>query len=74
MDDSPPSFSSLGMSPAEGRPHQAAGGDDGRRSSCSFLTFAAFYFAIGPGNFFSTDEVRVEETAQAVLLTRSTSR
>ena len=32
------------------------------------LTFASFYFAIGPGNFFAVDEVGVEETAQAVIL------
>jgi hypothetical protein len=35
-----------------------------------FLTFAALYFAIGPGNFFATDEVTVEETAQALVLRR----
>jgi hypothetical protein len=32
------------------------------------ITFAAFYFAIGPGNFFSVDEVMQEETAQALIL------
>lgn len=32
------------------------------------ITFAAFYFAIGPGNFFAVDEVMQEETAQALIL------
>jgi len=32
------------------------------------LTFAAFYFAIGPGNFFAIDESMQEETAQALIL------
>jgi hypothetical protein len=32
------------------------------------LTFAAFYFAIGPGNFFAIDEAMQEETAQALIL------
>jgi hypothetical protein len=32
------------------------------------ITFASFYFAIGPGNFFSVDEVMEEETAQALIL------
>lgn len=32
------------------------------------LTFAALYFAIGPGNFFSTEEVGVEEMSQALVL------
>ena len=68
MDNAPPSFSSLGMSPVEGRP--SSGSRQLWRSPqvMLFLTFATFYFAIGPGNFFSTDEVRVDETAQAVLL------
>jgi hypothetical protein len=35
------------------------------------VTFACFYFAIGPGNFFSVDEVMEEETAQALILRRS---
>jgi hypothetical protein len=74
MDDAPPSFSSLGMSPAEGQAsHEGRASSGGRRRQWPpqivlFLTFATFYFAIGPGNFFSTDEVRVEETAQALLL------
>jgi len=32
------------------------------------LTFACFYFAIGPGNFFAVDEVMEQETAQALIL------
>ncbi|HZC46136.1 MAG TPA: hypothetical protein VE243_06650, partial [Candidatus Acidoferrum sp.] len=32
------------------------------------VTFACFYFAIGPGNFFAVDEVMEEETAQALVL------
>ncbi len=32
------------------------------------VTFASFYFAIGPGNFFAVDEVMQEETAQALIL------
>jgi len=32
------------------------------------VTFACFYFAIGPGNFFAVDEVMEEETAQALIL------
>ena len=32
------------------------------------VTFACFYFAIGPGNFFAVDEVMQEETAQALIL------
>jgi hypothetical protein len=32
------------------------------------ITFASFYFAVGPGNFFSVDEVMEEETAQALIL------
>ncbi len=68
MDDSPPSFSSLGMSPAEGRTSSGGWWRRWPPQLVLFLTFAAFYFAIGPGNFFSTDEVRVEETAQALLL------
>jgi hypothetical protein len=32
------------------------------------ITFACFYFAIGPGNFFAVDEVMQEETAQALIL------
>ena len=32
------------------------------------LTFASFYYAIGPGNFFAVDEVMQEETAQALIL------
>jgi hypothetical protein len=32
------------------------------------VVFACFYFAIGPGNFFSVDEVMEEETAQALVL------
>ncbi len=35
------------------------------------VTFACFYFAIGPGNFFAVDEVMEEETAQALILRRS---
>src|SRR5713226_5441721 len=35
------------------------------------LTFASFYFAIGPGNFFAVDEVAEEETAQALILRRT---
>ncbi len=35
------------------------------------LTFASFYFAIGPGNYFCIDEVMEEETAQALLLRRT---
>src|SRR2546427_1241362 len=35
------------------------------------VTFAALYFAIGPGNFFAVDEVAVEETAQALILRRN---
>src|SRR5277367_4161158 len=35
------------------------------------LTFACFYFAIGPGNFFAVDEVMEEETTQAVILRHS---
>jgi hypothetical protein len=35
------------------------------------LTFAAFYFAIGPGNYFGVDEVMEEETAQALILRRT---
>jgi long-chain acyl-CoA synthetase len=31
-----------------------------------FITFAAFYFAIGPGNYFAVDEIMEEETAQAL--------
>ena len=31
------------------------------------LVFAAGYVALGPGNFFSVDEVVVQETAQAVI-------
>jgi hypothetical protein len=68
MYDSPPSFSSLGMSPAEGRTSSGGWWRRWPPQLVLFLTFAAFYFAIGPGNFFSTDEVRVEETAQALLL------
>src|SRR2546428_11405692 len=29
-------------------------------------TFAAFYFAIGPGNYYSVDESAVEQSAQAL--------
>jgi len=36
-----------------------------------FLTFASFYFAIGPGNFFAVDEVMQQETAQALILRRT---
>jgi hypothetical protein len=32
------------------------------------VTFASFYFAIGPGNFFAVDEAMQEETAQALIL------
>jgi hypothetical protein len=32
------------------------------------VTFACFYYAIGPGNFFAVDEVMEEETAQALIL------
>jgi hypothetical protein len=32
------------------------------------ITFACFYFAIGPGNFFAVDEVMEQETAQALIL------
>jgi len=32
------------------------------------LTFACFYFAVGPGNFFAVDEAMEEETAQALIL------
>ena len=32
------------------------------------ITFACFYFAIGPGNFFAVDEAMEEETAQALIL------
>ena len=32
------------------------------------VTFASFYFAIGPGSFFAVDEVMQEETAQALIL------
>ena len=35
------------------------------------VTFACFYFAIGPGNFFAVDEVMEEETAQALILRHS---
>jgi hypothetical protein len=35
------------------------------------VTFASFYFAIGPGNFFAVDEVMQEETAQALILRHS---
>ncbi len=35
------------------------------------VTFACFYFAIGPGNFFAVDEVMEQETAQALLLRHS---
>jgi len=35
------------------------------------LTFAALYFAMGPGNYFAVDEVTQEETAQALLLRRT---
>jgi hypothetical protein len=35
------------------------------------LTFAAFYFAIGPGSYFAVDEVMEEETAQALILRRT---
>lgn len=35
------------------------------------VTFTAFYFAIGPGNFFSVNETAVEETAQALILRRT---
>jgi hypothetical protein len=35
------------------------------------VTFACFYFAIGPGNFFAVDEIMQEETAQAVILRHS---
>ena len=31
------------------------------------LTFACFYFAIGPGNFFSVDESAPEQTLQALI-------
>jgi energy-converting hydrogenase Eha subunit B len=32
------------------------------------VTFASFYFAIGPGNFFAVDEAMQQETAQALIL------
>ncbi len=32
------------------------------------ITFACFYYAIGPGNFFAVDEVMEQETAQALIL------
>src|SRR5258708_466646 len=35
------------------------------------VTFACFYFAIGPGNFFAVDEAMEEETAQALVLRRT---
>ena len=35
------------------------------------ITFACFYFAIGPGNFFAVDEAMEQETAQALILRRS---
>ena len=35
------------------------------------ITFACFFFAIGPGNFFAVDEVMEEETAQALILRRT---
>jgi hypothetical protein len=35
------------------------------------VTFASFYFAIGPGNFFAIDEAMQEETAQALVLRRT---
>src|SRR6266446_3878695 len=36
-----------------------------------FLTFASFYFAVSPGNFFAVNEAAVEETAQALILRRT---
>lgn len=68
MDDAAHSFRSLGMSPAEGQVSSVSGRRWWSPQVVLFLTFATFYFAIGPGNFFSTDEIRVEETAQALLL------
>jgi hypothetical protein len=35
------------------------------------VTFAAFYFAIGPGNYFTVDEASVQESAQALILRRT---
>ena len=35
------------------------------------VTFASFYFAIGPGNYFAVDEAMEEETAQALILRRT---
>jgi hypothetical protein len=35
------------------------------------VTFACFYFAIGPGNYFAVDEAMEEETAQALILRHS---
>jgi tetratricopeptide (TPR) repeat protein len=35
------------------------------------VTFACFYFAIGPGNYFDIDEAMEEETAQALILRRT---
>ena len=35
------------------------------------LTFACFYYAINPGNFFSIDEAMEQETAQALILRRT---
>ncbi|MGA9725518.1 MAG: hypothetical protein WBQ86_23880, partial [Candidatus Binatus sp.] len=35
------------------------------------VTFASFYFAIGPGNYFGVDELAEEETAQALILRRT---
>ena len=32
------------------------------------ITFASFYFAIGPGNFFAVDEVMEQETPESWLL------
>jgi hypothetical protein len=47
-----------------------------RRRWCSpqtvlLITFASFYFAISPGNYFGVDEVMQEETAQALILRRT---
>ena len=35
------------------------------------VTFASFYFAIGPGNYFAVDEAMEQETAQALILRRT---
>jgi hypothetical protein len=48
-------------------PSAGAGAGAHRVAITLALTFVGFYAAVGPGNFFSIDEVDIQETAQALV-------